>query len=74
MPTDDRSRIAGGVRAELARQSKTQRDVAEILGLPQQSVQLRLKGKRPFRAEELAALASALGVPVARFFPADAVV
>jgi transcriptional regulator with XRE-family HTH domain len=69
MPSNDRTKIANEVRAELARQQKTQRDAADILGLPQQSVQMRLKGKTAFRAEELAALAVGLGVPVSRFFP-----
>lgn len=68
MPSNDRATIAAEVRAELARQQKTQRDVADILGLPQQSVQLRLSGKRAFRAEELARLAEGLGVPISRFF------
>ena len=74
MPSVERDKIAAEVRAELARQQKTQRDAAEILGLPQQSVQLRLAGKRSFRAEELATLAEALGVPVTRFIPANAAV
>lgn len=64
-----REAIAAEVRAEVARQQKSQREIGEILGLPQPSVQLRLKGKRPFRAEELAKLADCLGVPVERFFP-----
>jgi transcriptional regulator with XRE-family HTH domain len=67
-----RDAIAAEVRAEVARQQKSQREIGEILGLPQPSVQLRLKGERAFRAEELAALAAALGVPVERFFPAPA--
>ncbi len=69
MPLSDRERIAAEVRAELARQQKTQRDVAEILGLPQPVVSLRLQGKRAFRAEELGKLAEALSVPISRFFP-----
>jgi len=69
MPSNDRNSIATEVRAELARQQKTQRDAALILGLPQQSVQMRLKGVTPFRAEELAKLAAGLGVPVSSFYP-----
>jgi len=71
MQSDDRERkrIAAEVRAELARQQKTQRDVGDILGLPQQSILMRLKGRTPFRAEELAKLADAWDVPVSRFFP-----
>ena len=71
MPTDVRQHIAAEVRAELARQNKTQREIAEVLGLPQPSVQLRLAGKRSFRAEELAKLAESLGVPVSQFVPSE---
>lgn len=67
-----REAIAAEVRAEVARQQKSQREVGEILGLPQPSVQLRLKGSRPFRAEELVVLARAFGVPVERFLPPQA--
>lgn len=69
MPSNDRATIAAEVRAELARQQKTHQDVADILGLPRQSVAMRLSGKRAFRAEELAKLAEGLNVPVSRFFP-----
>jgi len=65
-----REAIAAKVRAAVAEHEKTQREIGEILGLPQSVIQLRLKGERPFRAEELAKLASALGEPVERFFPA----
>ena len=65
-----REAIAAKVRAAVAEQKKTQREIGEILGLPQSVIQLRLKGERPFRAEELAKLADALGEPVERFFPA----
>lgn len=64
-----REDIAAEVRAELARQNKSQRDVAEALGMVQPVVSLRLQGKRSFRAEELAQLAEWLGVPVAQFLP-----
>lgn len=64
--------IAAKVRAAVAEHAKTQREIGEILGLPQSVVQLRLKGERPFRAEELVKLADGLGVPVERFFPAAA--
>jgi transcriptional regulator with XRE-family HTH domain len=68
MPSDtDRERIAAEVRAELARQGKTQRQAAELLGMTQQALQMRLAGSRSFRAEEIALLAEKLGVPVGRF-------
>lgn len=69
MQSDERQQIANGVRAELARHRMSQRDAASVLGLHQQSLQMRLAGKTPFRAEELAKLADLLGIPVAQFFP-----
>lgn len=63
-----RDSIAGAVRAELARRRMSQRDAAEIIGVDQGSISLRLSGDRPFRAEELAALADALGIPVTVFY------
>ena len=68
----DRERIAAEVRAELGRQNKTQRQVAEQLGMTQQSLNLRLMGVRSFRAEEIAKLADVLGVPASQFLPAEA--
>lgn len=75
MPRNDscREQIAAEVRAELARQNWTQLDAAQIIGLPKQAVQVRLAGKRSFRAEELARLAAALKVPVTRFMPTTVV-
>lgn len=70
--SDVRQAIAAEVRAELARQQKTQRDLAADIGMTQQALQLRLVGSRSFRAEELSAIAQALGVPVERFLPASA--
>lgn len=69
MPNTARDAIAAEVRAELARQNKTQRDVAEAIDMAQPVVSLRLQGKRSWRAEELARLAEWLDVPVSRFIP-----
>jgi transcriptional regulator with XRE-family HTH domain len=63
----ERERIAAEVRAEIARQGKTQRQVAELIGMAQQLLQVRLAGSRSFRAEEIAKLAEVLGVPVDQF-------
>lgn len=72
MPSNDvpseRERIAAEIRAELAERRMTQREVAALIGMSQPVLQLRLVGKRPFRAEELAKLAEVLDVPVARFY------
>jgi transcriptional regulator with XRE-family HTH domain len=64
-----RSHLASEVRAEMARQSKTQRDLAAVIDVDQGSAGLRLRGERAFRAEELVLVAQWLGVPVARFIP-----
>jgi predicted XRE-type DNA-binding protein len=64
-----RGAIATEVRAELARQQRTQREIGAIIGLPQASVQMRLKGITPFRAEELVMIADAIGVPISRLIP-----
>lgn len=66
-----RQAIAAEVRAELARQQKTQRDLASDIGMAQQALQLRLTGSRAFRAEELVAIAAALDVRVERFLRPD---
>jgi transcriptional regulator with XRE-family HTH domain len=68
----ERDRIAAEVRAELARQGKTQREVGDLIGMTQQSLGLRLAGTRSFRAEEITKLAEVLGVPASRFLPVDA--
>jgi transcriptional regulator with XRE-family HTH domain len=66
----ERRAIAAEIRAEMARQNMTQRQLAERVGIIQQALQLRLSGARSFRAEELAAVATALGVPVTQLLPA----
>ena len=60
--------IAAEVRAELARQNKSHREVAAWLDLAQPAVTLRIQGRRPWRAEELATIAAHLGVPAGQFF------
>lgn len=62
MQDNARVRIAANVRAELGRRGLSQRDAAAILSLPQNSVNLRVRGLRSFKAEEIAALAAALEV------------
>ncbi len=69
--TEIREHIASEVRAELARQQITQRDLAAVLGMTQPALQLRLVGKRSFRGEELAKIATHLGVPATRFLPTE---
>lgn len=56
--------VAATVRAELARQRKTQRDLAAALGISQQTVSRRLAGETPFAIDEIEAAARFLGVSV----------
>lgn len=60
-------RVAGAVRAEMARAQMTQRELAVVIGVQQPNVSLRLQGKHPFSTVELDKIAAALGVPVERF-------
>jgi len=51
----------------MARQNRTQRALALAIGIDQASAGVRLQGKRPFKAEELVAVAAWLGVPIGQF-------
>lgn len=62
-----RRAIAAEVRAEMARQNKSLRDLADALNLSHQSLAVRVRGDVAFRIEELVLLASTLGVPVGGF-------
>jgi transcriptional regulator with XRE-family HTH domain len=59
--------VAAEVRAYVARAQLSQHQLAEILGIPQSSVSRRLRGKTPFRVDELEKLAGVLGVHPAVF-------
>jgi transcriptional regulator with XRE-family HTH domain len=61
--------VGGNVRAELARAGKTQAWLAGVLGLSQQVVSERLRGRVAFDVDELTKVAGALGVPVAALMP-----
>lgn len=60
-----RGRIAGNVRAEVARQQLEQERIALALGQNQQYVSRRITGAVPWRADELEVVANVLGVHVA---------
>jgi predicted transcriptional regulator len=64
-------RVAANVRAELARRSLSQTDLARMLGTTQQAVSRRISGKVPFDTEELNSIAEQLGVPVASLIPVE---
>lgn len=56
--------VAANVRAEMARWGVTQGEVAERLGVSPQSVSAKRRGRTPFTLNELAAVASLLGLSV----------
>lgn len=63
--------IAAEVRAEMARQNRTQRELGAAVGLDQAAVSRCLSGERAFRAHELVLAARFLGKPVEHFAPAQ---
>lgn len=68
-----RHAIAAEVRAEMARQNKSLRDLADVFGLSHQSLAHRVRGEVAFRGDELVLLADALGVPTEQFMRLAAV-
>ncbi|MGR9839052.1 helix-turn-helix domain-containing protein, partial [Escherichia coli] len=58
-------RLAGEVRAELARQKRTAGEMAQVLGITAHTAGRRLSGAVPFNVTELDAVARWLGVDVA---------
>lgn len=67
-----RHAIAGEVRAEMARQRKSLRDIAAVLGISHEAVRQRTTGEVPFRADELVLLGESLGIPAEQFLSAAA--
>lgn len=61
--------IATEVRAEMARQNRTQRELGAAVGLDQGTVSRCLSGDRAFRAHELVLVARFLGKSVEHFAP-----
>lgn len=61
-PADLVDLVAAEVRAHMARRRITQVQLAEILGIKQVSVSERLRGKTPFRLEEIQIIADAFGI------------
>lgn len=71
---DAAERVAAEVRAEMARQGVSQEVLGRRLGWSQRRVSRRVttgKTAVPFDVAELAAVATALGVPVTQFVGAD---
>jgi transcriptional regulator with XRE-family HTH domain len=57
-------RVAGEVRAAMARRGVSQTALAGALGMSQAAVSRRLRGAIPLDVKELAAIAEILGVPM----------
>ena len=61
-------RVAGAVRAEMARADVSARAVAIRIGWSHTALNRRLNATVPFRVDELDLIATALDIPVARFY------
>jgi len=73
MPTNSTAqRVTAEVRAEMARQRKSQTAIAKALNMSQVAVSRRLRGEVDFTVTDLARLADVLGVPLAQFIPIEA--
>lgn len=57
--------LAANIRAELARNRKTQSDLADHLGITRQALSQRLLGRVDFRMGEVTAAATFLGTTIA---------
>ena len=57
-----RSRLAEEIRAELARQQKSRTDLANAMGVSQNTLTSRLTGRYPFLVDEVAVCAAFLGM------------
>jgi transcriptional regulator with XRE-family HTH domain len=65
-------RVAAEVRAQMARQRKTQGDLAEALGISEHTAGRRMRALVPFDVVELERIALWLDVPVATLWgPGD---
>jgi transcriptional regulator with XRE-family HTH domain len=71
MTSTPAEQVAANLRAEIARQRISQRDLANYLGLSQQSVSARLLGRIPLDVNELVRVAEFLNVPLGTLLPVD---
>lgn len=62
--TDTDLRIAGNVRAELARRNIPRKRVIEVLGFSPDSLGRRTNGETPWSGGELAAISSTFDIPI----------
>ena len=61
--------VASEVRGEMARQRKTQQELATTLGVNAHTAGRRIRGEVPFDVVELEVIAAWLDVPVSRLWP-----
>lgn len=66
----DLTEIADKVRGVAGEKRVSQGDIARMLGLSRQAVNLRMNGKIPFAAWEIKRLSRELRVPIVIFFGA----
>ena len=64
--------VAANIRAELARQKKTQSHLIEVWGITQGSVSKRLSGATPLDVNEVQKVADWLGIPLSRLITGEA--
>lgn len=62
--------VSEEVRSLMGRRNVSQGTLAEIMGLNQTAVSARLRGKTPWKVDEVGHLAGFFGVPAASFFRA----
>lgn len=67
--TTSRNRVAGEVRASIARSGMKPFRIAQDAGIPQSTLSRRLSGKSAFSVDELIKIAAVLDVEVSTFFP-----
>lgn len=72
MQEDLTQTVTSEIRAEMARQGVTQREIAEVLGISQSQVSLRLLGQIAFNVPELERIAARLHVPVTQLLQSPA--
>ena len=72
MGEDFTAKVAAEVRAEMARQRRSQEWLAARLGVSQSTLSRRITGELAFDTTELANVAAVLGVPVTRFLVGSA--
>jgi len=62
--TTERERFAREVRAELARRGMSRATLADRAGINRHTIQRRLSAQHPFTYEEMASVATVLGLPL----------